>query len=95
MCCFELVLYSRYDNRTVRSIVMTNLKQCYDTIHFNLEFVLLFTHLPFLVNDGNSILQLNVIEETGQEDVSHSDQTVILLFVKEWVGTFEVRTHEL
>ncbi len=48
------------------------------------------TYLPLLVDDGNSVLQLYIIEETGKEDIGNADQTVILLFVKERVRSAEI-----
>lgn len=53
------------------------------------------SHLSFLVNDWHSVLQLHVIKQAGQEDISHSDQTVIDLLVEERVCSFKVRTHHL
>lgn len=47
-------------------------------------------YLSFLVNDGHGVLQLHVIKQAGQEDVSHSDQTVIDLLVEERVRSFKV-----
>lgn len=48
------------------------------------------TYLPLLVDDGNSILQLYVVEETGKEDIGNADETVVFLFVKERVCSAEV-----
>lgn len=48
------------------------------------------THLPFLVNDGYGVLQLHIVEETGQEDIGNANQTVIFLLVKEWVCSAEI-----
>lgn len=52
-------------------------------------------HLSFLVDDGNSVLQLHVVEQTGEEDVGHADQTVVLLLVEERVGSTEVGAQHL
>ena len=52
-------------------------------------------YLPLLVDNGNSILQLDIMEQTGQEDVGHADQTVVLLLVEERVGSPEVRAQHL
>ena len=53
------------------------------------------SYLPLLVDDGHCVLQLDVVEQAGQEDVSHADQRVVLLLVEERVGTFEVGPHHL
>lgn len=52
-------------------------------------------YLPLLVDDGHCILQLDIIEETGQENIGHADQAVVLLLVEEWVGALEIRAHHL
>ena len=52
-------------------------------------------YLPLLVDDGNCVLQLDIVEQTPQEDVGHANQTVVLLLVKEWVCPPEIRTHHL
>lgn len=52
-------------------------------------------YLPLLVDDGNCILQLDVIEETGQENIGHTDQAVVLLLIEEWIGTLEIGAHHL
>lgn len=48
------------------------------------------SYLSLLVNNGNSVLQLHVIEETGEKHVGHTNQTMVLLFVEERVGSAEV-----
>lgn len=48
------------------------------------------THLSLLVDDGNSILQLDVIEETGKEDIGDANQTVVFLLVKKRVCSTEI-----
>ena len=53
------------------------------------------SYLSLLVDDGHCVLQLDVIEQAGQEDVGHADQTVVLLLIKEWVGTLEIGAHHL
>lgn len=53
------------------------------------------TYLPLLVDDGHCILQFDVVEQTGQENVGHANQTVVLLLVEEGVGTFEIGPHHL
>lgn len=53
------------------------------------------SYLPLLVDDGYCVLQLDIVQQTGQEDVRHTDQTVILLLVEERIGTLEVGTHDL
>lgn len=52
-------------------------------------------YLPLLVDDGHCILQLDVIEETGQENIGHTDQAVVLLLIKEWIGALEIGAHHL
>lgn len=59
-------------------------------IHSNLT-----SYLSLLVNNGNSVLQLHVIEETGEKHVGHTNQTMVLLFVEERVGSAEVWAHHL
>ncbi len=53
------------------------------------------SHLPLLVDDGNGILQFDVIEETRQEDIGNANQTVVFLLVKERVCSAEIRAHHL
>lgn len=53
------------------------------------------THLPLLVDDGYCVLQLDVVEEAGEEDVGYANQAVVLLLVKKGVGPLEVATHHL
>lgn len=55
----------------------------------------LIRYLSLLVDDRHRILQLDIVKQTRQEDIGHSDQIVILLLGKERVGTFEVRPHRL
>lgn len=50
----------------------------------------MFTYLSFLVDDGHRVLQLDVVEQAGQENVGHADQTVVLLLVEERVGALEI-----
>lgn len=57
--------------------------------------VLQLTHLPLLVDDGYCILQPDVIQQTGEEDVRHTDETVILLLVEERISALEVGAHDL
>lgn len=52
-------------------------------------------YLPLLVDDGHRILQLDVIEETGQENIGHTDQAVVLLLIEEWIGALEIGVHHL
>lgn len=47
-------------------------------------------YLSFLVDDGNSVLQFDVIEKTGKEDVGDADQTVVFLLVKKRVRSAEI-----
>lgn len=47
-------------------------------------------YLSLLVDDGNGILQLDVIEKTGEENVGDADQTVVFLLIKEWVCSTEI-----
>lgn len=61
----------------------------------NIKMNLFCSYLPLLVDDGYCVLQLDIIQQTGQEDVRHTDQTVILLLVEERIGTLEVGTHYL
>ena len=56
---------------------------------------MLSPYLSLLVDDGNGVLQLDVVEEAGQEDVGDADQTVVLLLVEERVGPAQVRAHHL
>lgn len=63
--------------------------------NINITTNLFCTCLPLLVDDGYCILQLDVVQQTGQEYVRHTDQTVILLLVEERIGTLEVGTHDL
>lgn len=48
------------------------------------------TYLSYLVDDGHCVLQLDVVEQAGQENVGHADQTVVLLLVEERVGALEI-----
>lgn len=48
------------------------------------------TYLALLVDDGNSVLQLDIVEETGKKDIGNADQTVVFLFVKERVCSTEI-----
>ena len=57
--------------------------------------LLLESYLSFLVDDGHCICQFDVIEQAGQENVGHANQIVVLLLVKEGVGTFEIGPHHL
>lgn len=50
----------------------------------------MITHLPLLIDDGNSVLQLHIVEETGKEDIGNADQTVVFLLVKERVCSTEI-----
>lgn len=52
-------------------------------------------YLSFLVDDGNGVLQFDVIEKTGKEDVGDADQTVVFLLVKKRVRSAEIWTHYL
>lgn len=40
-------------------------------------------------------MQLDVVEQAGQEDVGHADQTVVLLLVEERVGALEIAPDHL
>lgn len=53
------------------------------------------TYLSFLVDDGNSVLQLHIVEEAGKEDIGNTNQTVVFLLIKERVRATEVRSHHL
>lgn len=53
------------------------------------------SYLSLLVDDGHCVLQLDVVEEAGQENVGHADQTVILLLIEERVGALEIGPHHL
>lgn len=53
------------------------------------------SYLSLLVDDGHCILQLDIVEQAGQENVGHTDQTVVLLFIEERVGTLEIGPHHL
>lgn len=53
------------------------------------------SYLSLLVDDGHCVLQLDVVEQAGQENVCHADQTVVLLLIEERVGTFEIGPHHL
>lgn len=53
------------------------------------------SYLSLLVDDGHGILQLDVIEKAGQENIGNSYQTVVLLLIKERVGSFKVGPHHL
>lgn len=53
------------------------------------------SYLSLLVDDGHCVLQLDVVEQAGQEHVCHADQTVVLLLVEERVGTLEIGPHHL
>lgn len=52
-------------------------------------------HLSFLVDDGNSVLQLHVVKQAGEEDIGNADQTVVLLLIEERVGSTEVGAQHL
>ena len=53
------------------------------------------TNLPFLVDNRDSILQLHIIEEGLEEDVSHPNETVVFLLIIERISTLEVRPYHL
>lgn len=53
------------------------------------------SYLSLLVDDGHRVLQFDVVEQTGQEDIGHTDQAVILLLIEKGVGTFEIGAHHL
>lgn len=52
-------------------------------------------YLPLLVDDGNCVLQLDIVEETCQENIGHADQAVVLLLIEEWISTLEIGAHHL
>lgn len=47
-------------------------------------------YLPLLADDGNGVLQFNVMEKALQENVSHSYQVVVLLCLIEGITWFTV-----
>lgn len=53
------------------------------------------SYLSLLVDDGHRVLQFDIVEQTGQEDIGHTDQAVILLLIEKWVSTFEIGAHHL
>lgn len=44
-------------------------------------------YLPLLADDGNSILQLDVVKKALEEDVGNADEVVVLLCLVERVPT--------
>lgn len=48
------------------------------------------THLSFLIDDGHCVLQLYVVEKTGEKDVGNTDQTVVFLLVKKRVSPAKI-----
>lgn len=56
------------------------------------EFFVFFrsAHLSLLVDDWDGILQLDIIEEAGKEDVGDTYQGVVLLIVKEGICSSEI-----
>lgn len=52
-------------------------------------------YLPLLVDDGHCILQLDIMEETGQENIGHTDQAVVFLLIEEWISALEIGAHHL
>lgn len=52
-------------------------------------------YLPLLVDDGHCILQLHIVEETGQENIGHTDQAVVLLLIEKGIGSLEIGPHHL
>lgn len=61
-----------------------------DLFQNNLHTKLVTTHLPLLIDDGNGVLQLHIVEETGKEDVGDADQTVVFLLIKKGVCSTEI-----
>lgn len=55
----------------------------------------MISYLSLLVDDWHCILQLDIVKQTGKENIGHADQAVILLLIEERVSTFEVRPHHL
>ncbi len=53
------------------------------------------SYLSLLVDDGHCILQLDIVEQACQENVGHTNQTVVFLFIEEGVGTLKIRPHHL
>lgn len=66
----------------------------FETVCFESKLQLI-SYLSLLVDDWHCILQLDIVKQTGQENIGHTDQTVILLLIEERVSTFEVRPHHL
>jgi len=54
------------------------------SVTYNLEVVNL-TYLSLLVNNGYVIIQLHIIEERIQEDISHAHQVMAVPSHSEWV----------
>lgn len=52
-------------------------------------------YLSLLADDGDSILELDVVEKALQEDVGHSDQVVVLLRFVERVAAAAVFSFSL
>lgn len=49
-----------------------------------------YPHLSLLADDGDGILQFNVMEEALQKNVGHSYQVVVLLCLIEWITMLTV-----
>lgn len=67
---------------------------CFSKLCFESKLQLT-SYLSLLIDDWHCILQLDIVKQTGQENIGHTDQTVILLLIEERVRTFEVRPHYL
>ena len=47
-------------------------------------------YLPLLADDGNSVLQFNIMEKALEKNVGHSYQVVVLLCLIEWITVLTV-----
>lgn len=52
--------------------------------------MLVYPYLSLLADDGDSILQFDIMEKALQKNVSHSYQVVVLLRLIEWVTVITV-----
>lgn len=52
--------------------------------------MLVHPHLSLLANDGDSILQFDIMEKALEKNVGHSDQVVVLLRLVERVAVLVV-----
>lgn len=51
---------------------------------------MVYSYLSLLADNGDSILQFDIMEKALQKDVGHSDQVVVLLCLVEWVTVLTV-----